>query len=216
MPVREIPRNYRFLTGIVSQTGTAFEGTLERDFYILLGWDPRVARVEGQPVTLTYQDARGVTRPYTPDTLVYYHPEPGATVAPAPRLFEVKPRERIREDWPAIKRKYKAARRFARLQGWTFGFVTEKEIRTPLLDNIKFLRRHRKQPVDPAARDLLLRTLQEQGSSTPGAVLAAVSQDSNQRAVLISALWKLIATRVIACDLSKPLKMTSQISLPLD
>jgi len=72
----------------------------------------RVAKVDGQPLTLTYKDDQGVTRPYTPDALVTYRPDPDTGHIPKPRLYEIKPREKIRAEWPAIKRKYKLARRF--------------------------------------------------------------------------------------------------------
>jgi hypothetical protein len=46
MPVRTIPKNYRNLTGLVPNTRTAgmtaFESTLERDFFLLLDFDPDV------------------------------------------------------------------------------------------------------------------------------------------------------------------------------
>lgn len=47
MPARKIPMNHRYLTGIVASTKTAFEATLERDFYILMGADPRSRSIGG-------------------------------------------------------------------------------------------------------------------------------------------------------------------------
>lgn len=214
MPARKIPLNYLYLTGIVGATGSKFEATLERDFYILLGADKRVDKVEAQPVTLTYRDSKGVLRPYTPDALVRYHPDPETGVTPKPRLFEVKPREKIRADWPEIKRKYKTGRRFARLRGWRYGFVTEKEIRTPFLGNVKFLRRHRRRPAHPAARASLLEALRRLGETTPEALLGAAATDPRRKAELVGELWKLIAAGEIGCDLEQPLTMRSPIRLP--
>lgn len=214
MPARKIPMNYRYLTGIVASTMTAFEATLERDFYILLGADPRVAKVDEQPLKLTYQDDQGVTRPYTPDALVTYRPDPATGHTPQPHLYEVKPREKIRAEWPDIKRKYKLARRFARLQGWRFGFITEKEIRGPYLDNVKFLRRYRRGPADPKDRELLIATLRKLKDPTPGALLGAATPDPQRRVVLTSSLWKLVAAGDIGCDLEQPLTMRSPIYFP--
>jgi hypothetical protein len=46
MPVRTIHKNYRSLTGLVpnlrTQSMTAFESSLERDFLLLLDFDPDV------------------------------------------------------------------------------------------------------------------------------------------------------------------------------
>lgn len=214
MPARKIPMNYRYLTGIVAATKTTFEATLERDFYILMGADPRVAKVDGQPLTLTYQDDQGVKRPYTPDALVTYHADPASGHAPRPRLYEIKPREKIRAEWPAIKRKYRLARRFARLKGWWFGFITETEIRGPYLDNVKFLRRYRRGPVDPKDRELLLTTLQKLDNPTPGTLLDAAADDIQRRAALMSSLWKLVASGDVDCDLDQPLTMRSPLHLP--
>jgi len=203
--------NYRYLTGIVAATKTAFEATLERDFYILMGADPGVAKVDGQPLTLTYKDDQGVTRPYTPDALVTFRPDPVTGLAPRQRLYEIKPREKILAEWPEIKRKYKLARRFARLQGWTFGFITENEIRGPFLDNVKFLRRYRRKPADQIDRQLLLSKLRCLDHPTPGGLLDATATDLQQRAVLTASLWKLVAAGDIQCDLYKPLTMHSPI-----
>ena len=50
MPVRTIPKNYRNLTGLVANSRTqsmsAFESTLERDFLLLLDFDPDVEGYE--------------------------------------------------------------------------------------------------------------------------------------------------------------------------
>src|SRR5437016_4446366 len=56
MPVRKVPKNYRNLTGLVPNTRTssmtAFESSLERDFLLLLDFDPDVTFYEEQPVTI--------------------------------------------------------------------------------------------------------------------------------------------------------------------
>src|SRR2546426_9456395 len=79
MPVRIIPKNYRSLTGLVSNTRTqsmtAFESSLERDFLLLLDFDPDVEFYEEQPLTITYDD-RGRRRTYTPDVFVRYRIDP--------------------------------------------------------------------------------------------------------------------------------------------
>jgi len=63
MPVRTIPKNYRSLTGLVpntrTQSMTAFESSLERDFLLLLDFDPDVECFEEQPVKIIYHDAQG-------------------------------------------------------------------------------------------------------------------------------------------------------------
>ena len=80
MPVRIVPKNYRnHLTGLVpnsrTQAMTAFESTLERDFLLLLDFDPDVEFYEEQPLKITYHDEAGQRRTSTPDVLVRYRTE---------------------------------------------------------------------------------------------------------------------------------------------
>jgi len=49
---------------------SAFESSLERDFLLLLDFDPEVVLYEEQPVTINYHDDQGRRRRYTPDVLV--------------------------------------------------------------------------------------------------------------------------------------------------
>src|SRR6266699_1506223 len=76
IPVRSVPKNYRSLTGLIpntrTQSMTAFESSLERDFLLLLDFDPDVEFYEEQPVKITYHDESGRRRIYTPDVLVRY------------------------------------------------------------------------------------------------------------------------------------------------
>src|SRR5919197_4727077 len=79
MPVRTVPKNSRSLTGLVpnprTQAMTAFESSLERDFLLLLDFDPDVELYEEQPLKITYHDEAGQRRTYTPDVLVRYRAE---------------------------------------------------------------------------------------------------------------------------------------------
>jgi hypothetical protein len=63
MPVRKIPKNYRGVTGLVASElnakQTAFESTLERDFMLLVEFDPNVLSYEEQPVRIDYLSADG-------------------------------------------------------------------------------------------------------------------------------------------------------------
>jgi TnsA endonuclease N terminal len=147
VPVRIISRNSRSLTGKVidfrRQSAVAFESALERDLYVLLDFDAAVAQFEEQPVTIPYRDPAGVSRTYTPDVLVYYHVGLTDQQDRQPVLYEVKYRDDLRANWGDYKPKFKAARRYAREQGWAFRLITEREIRTPYLKNAKFLRAYR-------------------------------------------------------------------------
>src|SRR5919197_6548596 len=100
-------KNYRSLTGLVpnthTQSMTAFESSLERDFLLLLDFDPDVEFYEEQPVCIVYQDDHGRCRTYTPDVFVRYQ------TAAKPLLCEVKYRDDLRQHWTVYRPKFRAA-----------------------------------------------------------------------------------------------------------
>lgn len=211
MPVRKIPKSYQNVTGIAAHSkadGPAgFESTLERDFLTLLEFDTKIDRFEVQPVTLDWIDSAGKPHQYTPDVL--------ATVLGRRRqkmLYEVKYRAELREKWPELRPKFRAAIRFARVQGWLFKIMTEVEIRTPYLDNAKFLLPFQRQgPVEEAHMTLLSERLDALRHTTPAELLAASFQDPWNQARLLPTLWYLISTRQIGINLSAKLTMASPI-----
>jgi hypothetical protein len=188
-----------------------FESSLERDLLLLCEFDLNVARYEEQPVCIEYVDENGTSRTYTPDLLITYRSD----IVPAkwmrPILGEVKYRADLKGDWPNLRRKFKAGRVFAQERGWEFRVLTETDLRTPLLDNARFLLPFRRQPRNAAHEELLLDWLHEFQQSDPETLLAACCRDPESRAGLIPTLWRLIADRRVWCDLSKPLTMRSTI-----
>ncbi len=217
MPVRRVPKNYRSLTGFVAnsrtQSMTAFESSLERDFLLLLDFDPEVEFYEEQPVKITYPDAKGRRRTYTPDVLVRYRIDPLQVRHPQILLCEVKYRDDLRQHWTDYRPKFRAAQRYARQQGWRFRVVTERHVRTPYLDNVKFLRSYQAMSINAAYRTRILNVLLELEETDPASLLPALSQDRWQQAQILPMLWQLIAIRQIGADLSQPLTMQSRIWL---
>lgn len=217
MPVRTVPKNYRSLTGLVpntrTQSMTAFESSLERDFLLLLDFDPDVEWFEEQPVKITYHDESGRRRTYTPDVLVRYRTDRLQIRNTKPLLCEVKYRDDLRQHWVAYRPKFRAAQCYARQRGWRFRLVTERHIRTPYLDNVKFLRPYRTVPVNDLYRTRLLNTLAHLEETDPASLLAAVCNDRWQQVQLLPLLWQLVATRQVSTDLYQPLTMHSRLWL---
>lgn len=215
MPVRSIPRNYRSLTGKVNnarnQVAVAFESMLERDFYLLLDFESTVASFEEQPVRIGYEYPAGTRRTYTPDVLVYYCADPAVASTPAPMLCEVKYREDLRTHWNAYKPKFKAARRYARQRRWVFRLITEREIRTPYLKNVKFLREYRRRVVDRDDCCRLLAALAAQGETDAKALLTKLSPTRDTYAKLLPVLWHLVAVGRIGANLAVPLTMRTTL-----
>lgn len=211
MPARNIPKNYRNVTGIAAVTkaqGKAqFESTLERDFLTLLEFDESVESFEVQPVKLEWQNPEGKSRSYTPDVLTFHSAEDKK-----PILYEVKYRSELKEKWDTFRPKFKKAVKFSVQQGWRFKLMTEKEIRTPYLETAKFLLPFvRRGPADEQHMELLTHGLQRLKRTTPKQLIASVYQDEWNQAALIPTLWYLIGTRQVGVEFSQKLTMASQI-----
>lgn len=215
MPVRIIKPNYRNITAAVASAKTnrmvMAESSLERDFLITLDFDLNVKYFEEQPLTVNFTDKEGEARSYTPDFYVEYR----ADIAPADRmkpiLCEIKYRSDLFADWHIFKPKFKAARAFARAQGWEFRIFTEIEIRRPYLENAKFLRPFFRQEINWEHYNVLTELLTNLRVASPAQLLAAYSDDKWKQAEMLNSLWCLIAKRIIKTDLCKPLTMDSEL-----
>ena len=191
MPVRKIPKNYRNITGMAAHSKSvgcaAYESSLERDFLSLLEFCPDVIRFEVQPVSIEWFDDSGKKHMYTPDVLVHYKPsrQPVTII-----LYEVKYRSDLRKNWSVLQPKFKAARAFCRQKGWMFKLVTEVEIHTVYLQNVRFLL--------PYMRNAVV-------------LVAAVFQDEWNQAKILPVLWYLVAVGEIGADLNLPLTMNSTL-----
>lgn len=212
MSARKIPKNYRNVTGIVSSQkaiGQAgFESSLERDFICLIEFSPEVEDFEVQPIRIEWKDEAEKKRSYVPDVLVNYTKSSNRV----PCLFEVKYRKDLAENWKELKPKFRKALAFARGKGWRFKIVTEVEIRTPLLDNARFLLPYTMRgPGDEGYMELLDLELRARRESTPRELIQAIFQDEWNQARLLPTLWYLVGTFQIRCDLAEPLNMNSTL-----
>ena len=131
-----------------------------------------------------------------------------------PWLCEIKYRDDLRTHWREYKPRFKAARRYARQQGWLFRLITEREIRTPYLKNVTFLRHYRHHRIAQADRCRLLTVLAEHSAGEAETVLTKLSPTRTVYAQLLPVLWHLVAVGQIGVDLSVPLTMRSRLWLP--
>lgn len=206
MPARTIPKNYRNVTGVAASSKSigeaAFESTLERDFITILDFDFSVTEFEVQPVKIEFQDATCNLRYYTPDLLVKQN---NRCI-----LYEVKHRKDLKKDWQILKPKYKAAIAYAKSKGWKFKIITEIEIRTTYLDNVKFLKRY-SSPIDDPRMSTALDLMNQLCESTPEILTSVLANDFSNRAESIYLVWQLIARGYIQTDLTRPLTMETRI-----
>lgn len=209
-PVRKLKNSRRALTGKVNlEAGgvAGFESSLERDLLIVLDANPQVLRVQEQPFTLTHVHG-GRVRRYTPDVLAEFDRDEIPTV-----VYEVKPLEVLKEDWQELRPRFKAAVAYCRRRDWQFKIVTERHIRTPYLQNAKFLRRYRAMDTLYVRQAQLRYTASALGPTTPEALLAAAYWPEEERALAIPALWQMVARGDFDIDLNKPLSMRMPMQL---
>lgn len=215
MPVRRIPRSSRSVTGRFpseKRGGLAqFESTLERDFFLLLEFDPTVRSFEEQPLSIEYQDAGGRLYHYIPDVRIDYHPACSPYLPP--HLIEVKYEADLVAQHDELRPKLQAGMRYAAARGWGFRVLTERDIRTPRLANARFLLPYQQVPSDDLAEARLVAALERQGPTTPSALLYPLGSDAEERAHLLASLWRLVATGRIHTDLKRPLGPQSRLVL---
>lgn len=215
MSVRKIPPNRISLTGLVGshRQGRMIgaESSLERDLYILLDFDLNVDRYIEQPIKIEYRDFFENNRTYTPDVLIHYRKDivPAKTMKSI--LCEVKYRQQLFQNWKDIKPKILAGRSYAKERGWKFKILTEKEIRTPYLENAKFLRSYRNLQTNWEQASIIQDMLMELRETDPETLLTAITADRWKQAEFLPMLWNLIARQRIGTDLSLRLNMKSCI-----
>lgn len=194
-------------------TAQSAESKLEHDFLILLDHDNRVRRFASNPFTLPWVSTTGKVRKYTPDVLVQYTDE---ALARNPRLrntvFEVKPLRIVRSRNVELKTKWRAAVALCGEFDLQFKVVSERQIRTPFLQNVSFLRRFRPEynPIDAQTGRLLTATLGELGPCTVSELLAAAAKPS-EHPELIPPIWGMVYDGIVQADLQQPLTMGSKL-----
>ncbi len=223
MPTRKITRSPVKVTG-TTPDGQQFESTLEEDFLFLTRFNRLVERVETQTITIDWADASGAMRTYTPDIIVYYRKDLEESKDLPTKIFEVKPdfgekgkdRKHLypprKEDEEENKLKWAAASRWTALRGWEFEVVRESAIRTPFLNNVKFLLRYLERDLVPKQETEMLEYLSLHGSMTIEDLMKVFAKDIQSRAKLLPTCYRLIAKQQIGADLSCTLSMQTVLT----
>ena len=218
MPVRKIPKNFRFLTGVSSGSKgigkSSFESALERDLLILLEFDPDVLEYEVQPIRIPVIDLKGKPRFFTPDVRIVYRPEATSPWRGKTLIVEVKCLQDLRDGKNNILGKMRAGVSWCRKNGAIFKVFTESHIRTPLLQNARFLLPCRR--IVPDNEDILrlLDALRRSDGSSPKVLLDTISTDQEVRLRFLSTLWHLVALGRLDADLSHPLTQETPLWIP--
>ena len=184
-----------------------FESNLEKDFAISLEFHPMVSFYEEQPLAIEYYDD-DKKRIYTPDFLVHFHESENKK----PWLCEIKYKEDISKNLHKYKVKFKAAIAHCVREGWEFKFITEGYIRTPFLENAKFLMRYNYDLVDQGCYTKMLNTVNELRVTTPEEFMLTLKDSPfNIKGRCLYALWYAVKISEINCDKTQKLTMRSEI-----
>jgi len=213
------------------------ESTLERDLYMLMEFDPFVESFEEQPLKITYKNSKGGDSTYTPDVICNLRTAPVQNfwigslfkqhfvysealgkyrlkaMSPEWFLAEVKYRTELFAKLEELKPKLKAGRIYARQQRGKFLIFTETEIRTPVLDNVRFLRRFKERIPNYNDVERILSKIEEVEETTPLKILKLLTNDDNKEtARMLPVLWYLTANFRVRFDWFKVLNMRTIIS----
>lgn len=208
-PVRAIGVQSRSITGTLPN-GNRYESALERDFMLLMQFDAAVDVYTPQPLTMPYRGSDGLMHKYTPDGLIEWRTD-RHVADPRPVLVEIKYREAFQGEWRKWRALKRAATDYSKERGWHFQIYTEREIRTPFLDSVRFLLPYKRRTSAPEVESWLIENLTELMESTPRELTTMLYRDKWNQASLIPVLWRLIAERRINFDITLPLNMQSPI-----
>lgn len=206
--VRKIKPTRRSVSGHYSfrgETSIDFESTLERDFIMRTEYFNHVLDIVPQPAEISFTNPNGRKFTYTPDFLVIYRlGNRYYGDFPKPMLVEVKPEGEWKAHWREWLPKWKAARRYAKEQDWTFRIYDESRIRDKALENIRFLERYKRMHFPIEECRVVLQTVEELGGTQMHHLLARYFMGM-YRAEGIALIWHLVATRQLDCDITRAL-----------
>ncbi len=207
-PARKIRANTRSVTGkfpsLKTNTSHHYESSLERDYISLLEFDRTVASFSMQPVTITYSQEDKMAR-YTPDVAVHYLVECNLK----PLLVEIKHAAELVEKQDYLRPKFLAAEKYASDNGYEFKVITEKEIRTDYLFNVRFLAGYLRGSIESKFIAIIMSEINKHGSITPFQLTSSLDKEIS--AYVLFALWQMLATRILQCDLQHKLNMNTRI-----
>ena len=218
MPVRKIPKNHIFVTGrFGGRKGgeTAdFESILESEYMLLLEFDEAVERFETQPVRVPVP---GVANGYVPDVLVHYGAALDGPPARKPLLVDVKHTSDLARNGEKYAPKFAAAKSYATDRGWEFTVVTDKEIRTPRLENLQFLSEYRSAYIEPNDRARVRAQFSKSKSfRSQHELLCEVAPTDAEKLFMLPVIWSMVAWGELSADLDQLLSPTTPLTLADD
>ncbi|UTW59035.1 TnsA endonuclease N-terminal domain-containing protein [Kordiimonas sp. SCSIO 12603] len=207
---RTIKRTTRSVSGVLNwsqQKGQPlpFESSLERDFSILCLAAGNVHRIISQPIKILYETLEGHTGEYTPDFQLEYSKK-GKNYK---SLVEIKYHDDLMRNKEKGDIKYNAARQWCFQNNFNFRIVTEKDIRSVRLENIKTLMRFSNAPSSNFIDLFLEQDIRKHLPCSIHDILDKFSTNREERAELQYSLWQYIFEGNFGIDFNNPIKPTS-------
>jgi hypothetical protein len=206
-PVRNVKSNGRTNVGHYPSKKNGrliqFESGLEKNLIKLLEFDPNVLEFFDQPFRIRYKDKTGKDRTYVPDFFAKFRN--GTSI-----IFEVKIQDFIDKNVEMVNEISKAGRSHGNSIGARFEIVTEKVLKTHLIDNVSLLLDYQNKSVDMPIQTRLIEAFIKTEKPTLNKILEKASFDID-RAELIRPLWTMVANGLFTCNLSEALNLNSAI-----
>lgn len=185
-----------------------YESSLERDFLILTDFDPNVIKFETQPFTIEYEFENKL-RKYTPDVYI-------KLARSKSQIIEIKYSDDIKKNGEKYKPKFDAAKYYADNNNLEFKIITEKEIRSTYLENVKFLLPFRNiednyNDEQLSIVEAIFYLLDTYNDLTPSKLFNLMSEEKSEQLKVVPILWNLICKRYVLFNFDEKLNLNSKI-----
>lgn len=214
-PARKPRLSYQHTTGYAALHGpdkdsVHYASPVERDFLILMDFDPKVVKIYAQPLTIKNTTGNPLWKQFTPDFLVEFAPE----LKRKPELVEVKDRGELKKNWPVWRLKFKAGTGAARQNGWVFKVYHDLKIRTAEWVSIDFLRRYLELTDQSGRLNDLMCAINPGEQLSVNQLLERAGVGNDERPHYLPVVWHLLANKLLRADLSSKPSRTTQVWLP--
>jgi len=217
---RKVRSNPRSSTGQVpiyrEGISVQFESGLERDLIERFDFDSGCTRIRTQGFYLEYEYEGKVHR-YTPDVelLCDLNRVEGFEFSHSSVLIEVKYQSDLQKSWSDFAPRFHAATTWCRWNARQFMVLTELDIRTPLLQTAKALRRYLAWPADPWFESLVRRHLSHLKKPTLGGLIDSIQEryDHIARADVVDIVYAMLAQEIIGFEREEVLKLDTKVWL---
>jgi len=181
------------------------------DFFTILEFDLQIQYFQRQPVKIEYLDALANRGTFLPEFLITYRRDIEPAFFMKPLLCDVLVRADVFNKWPDFRHRVRAAHNYAQGRNWSYHILTEREIRTPYLDNARRLLPYRSLRSESEYDRLLLNSLHKLGLIKVESLLNLCSNTGADVVKLGNSLFQLIALGWVKTDLRKRFGMQSDV-----